>query len=181
MLALNFTPFPVLTTERLTLRRIGIKDKKEIFLLRTDEAVNKFLDRPKAASIEDAIEFIHKINNGIDNNELISWVINFKNHPILMGTIGLWNISKENCSAEIGYELNPKFQGKGIMQEAFPKVVSFGFEIMKLRTIEAYTTDENKRSINLLEKNGFKMSGSFKDINDASTNIVIYSLNNKPK
>jgi ribosomal-protein-alanine N-acetyltransferase len=181
MLSLSFNPFPVLTTERLSLRRIGIEDAKEIFFLRTDEAVNKFLDRPKAASIEDAIQFINKINEGIHNNELISWVINFKNHPILMGTIGLWNISRENCTAEIGYELNPEFQGKGIMQEAFPKVISFGFEIMKLRTIEAHTTDDNKRSINLLEKNGFIVNGSFKDINDASTNIIIYSLNNKPK
>jgi [ribosomal protein S5]-alanine N-acetyltransferase len=42
MLHINFTPFPNLATERLVLRKLTIKDAKEIMLLRSNEQVNKF-------------------------------------------------------------------------------------------------------------------------------------------
>ena len=118
MLYLNFTPFPRLTTQRLLLRKLTIKDAKEIMILRSDEQVNKFLDRPKSGNITDAEKFIEKINNGIDNNQSIYWVITLTNSDALIGTICLWNISSESDNAEIGYELHPDFQGKGLMQEA---------------------------------------------------------------
>lgn len=61
MLNLNFTPFPRLTTERLHLRRLSIQDSKEVLLLRSNEKVNEFIERPKTITIEDATHFIHKI------------------------------------------------------------------------------------------------------------------------
>ena len=98
-----------------------------------------------------------------------------------MGTIGLWNISKEKNSAEIGYELIPAFQGKGIMQEVFPALVAFGFETMKLQTIEAYTTSDNEKSVKLLEKNNFILSGELENETARLTGTLIYSLDNKNK
>ena len=180
MATLNFTPFPTLHTERLTLRQMSDEDAKEIFELRSDEQVNKFLDRPKATSIEDARAFIEKINRAIENNESIMWGIVFKNQPTLMGTICLWNISAQNSSAEIGYELIPAFQGKGIIQEVFPTVIAFGFDTMQLKIIEANTIADNERSIRVLEKNNFVLSGKFKFKNDL-TDTLIYSLDNKNK
>jgi len=177
---LNFTPFPVLTTERLTLRQINIEDENEIFALRSDERVNKFLDRPKANSIEDARKFIDKINNGICNNEFVMWAITLKNTNKLIGTICYWNISKEDDRAEIGYELNPGFQGKGIMQEAISKVIDFGFEIMKIETITAFPAADNNRSVQLLKKNNFKRDLKLEhDSKEQLNNLVIYALTNK--
>ena len=45
MLELNFTPFPVLSTERLQLREITADDANEIFFLRSDKEVLKYLDK----------------------------------------------------------------------------------------------------------------------------------------
>ena len=129
---INFSPFPVLSTERLLLRQLQSSDDKEIFALRSDDNINKYLDRPKANTIEDAQAFIQKISNGIVNNESIYWVISLKNETTLAGTIGLWNFDKEKSAAEIGYELLPQYQGKGIMQEAMQKVIAFCFETMQL-------------------------------------------------
>ena len=64
---LNFIPFPTLTTERLILRRMNITDQNEIFFLRSDESVLKFIDIPKAETVDDAIKFIEKINNTLNN------------------------------------------------------------------------------------------------------------------
>ena len=153
MPAINFTPFPNLSTDRLILRQLKMEDENEILALRTNERVNKFIDRPKTNSIDDARKFINKINNGINSNDWIFWAIVRKDDLKLMGTITLWKISEENSRAEIGYELHPDFHGKGIMQEAFARVVDYGFQTMKLKTIIAFTNDKNERSRNLLEKN----------------------------
>jgi ribosomal-protein-alanine N-acetyltransferase len=58
--------------------------------------------------------------------------------------------------AEIGYELLPDFQGKGIMQEAASKVIKFGVQYIGLNSIEAYTHSKNEKSTRLLEKLNFK-------------------------
>ena len=51
---IDFTPFPVLETERYILRQLSLSDDNEIFILRSDKEVNKYLDRPIAKTIEDA-------------------------------------------------------------------------------------------------------------------------------
>ena len=172
MVPINFTPFPNLTTERLTLRQLEIQDADELFALRSDEGVLKFLDRPKAASIDDAIQFIEKINNAIKKDESVYWAISLKNNHKLIGTICYWNISEDNSTADIGYELQPFYQGKGIMQEAVVKVISYGFETMKLNSINADLHPDNSPSVKLLERNGFVLTGK-------SENTVIYSLKKK--
>ena len=175
---INFTPFPVLKTERLLLRKLSPKDDKEIYFLRSDERVNKYIDRLRAASPEDAQNFINKTNRAIENNEFIDWAITFKDYSKLIGTICLWNISKEENKAEVGYELLPDFQGKGIASEVFSAVVNFGFNVMKLQTIEAYTHKENQSSIKLLEKFNFKRDPEAEAKIDRAVdpNNVIYSL-----
>ena len=118
MLNNTFTPFPVLKTERLTLRQLSVNDDKEIFALRSDKQVNKYLDRDPTNTIEDARKFIHKIVEVVKQNKGIYWAITLTNNDNLIGTICLFNFSNENDQAEIGYELLPAFQGQGIMQEA---------------------------------------------------------------
>ena len=55
MLTLNFNPFPILTTERLVLRRLSVDDGPEIFHHRSDPALNEYLDRTPCASIDEAV------------------------------------------------------------------------------------------------------------------------------
>ncbi len=182
MVNLNLSPFPVLITEQLVLRQVTVEDENEIFTLRSNERVNEFLDRPKANSIAEARQFINKINDGINNNKSVYWGITFKNDYRVIGTIGFWNISKEDHAAEIGYELLPQFQRKGIMQEAFSKVIEFGFETMKLQTIEAYTRADNCKSTKLLLKNNFKRdlhAEQTVDKKEKLMNMIMYTLSNE--
>lgn len=57
MLTLNFTPFPLIATNRLVLRQLDKSDVNEIFFLRSDPGVMKFLDRAPANSTEEAFIF----------------------------------------------------------------------------------------------------------------------------
>lgn len=155
----NFTPFPVLKTERLTLRQLVSSDANEIFALRSDGSVNKYLDRKPSKSIEDAITFIQTINENIQRNYSVYWAITLNSTDKLIGTICLFDFSDDNLRAEIGYELLPGFQGQGIMQEAASKVIDFGAQYIGLNSVVAYTHAENNSSTRLLEKLNFKMNG----------------------
>jgi ribosomal-protein-alanine N-acetyltransferase len=166
---INFTPFPNLTTERFNLRQLTNDDANELFAIRSDESVAKYLDRPLAKSIEETRQFITRINNSIVNNESIYWVINYKNDPKLIGSICLWNISEDQLTAEIGFELFPAHQGKGIMREIVPVIIKYGFENMKLQTIEGEVDPDNLKSINIMVKNGFTFNRKLE-------NTVVYSV-----
>jgi len=173
---IRFTPFPTLTTERLTLRQMTMDDENEVFALRADPSVSAFIGRPLAQSVDEARRFIEKINDGLARNESPYWAIALKDENKLIGTICLWNIVAEQAKAEIGYELVPAHQGKGIMQEAFTAVVRYGFERMKLDTIEALPSPNNERSIKLLERNHFVRTGNLRD---GDFEMVIYTLKNR--
>ena len=182
MLDLNFDPFPTIETERLILRAIKDTDANELFHLRSDKNVMQFIDRPLAETIDDALKLIKVISDGHTNKESITWAITLKDIPELIGTIGFWRIEKEHYRAEIGYLLNPAQQGKGIMQEAMKVVFQYGFEIMKLHSVEANVNPENTASIKLLEKNGFVREGYFREnyfYNGKFLDSAIYSLLSK--
>jgi len=151
----NFTPFPVLETERLTLRELNLEDAKAIFGLRTNKEVNEFIDRKTPNNLSEARAFIDLISNLTLNNEGVFWVIESKNNHQLIGTIGLRDFEDEEDYAEIGYELDPNYHQKGFMSEAFEAVLKFGFENLELKTIEAFTHQDNTASIALLEKQKF--------------------------
>lgn len=144
-----------MSTERLLLRKLEITDADQIFSLRSNEIVNQYLGRAPANSVKDAEAFIERINFGQSNDQHFYWAICFHNEPDLMGTICLWNFSQKDNKSEIGYELLPQFQGKGIMQEALSAVVKFGFEVLQLNTIEAWTVAQNENSIKILKRNHF--------------------------
>lgn len=163
MLELNFTPFPELHTERLLLRRFTLDDQENIFELRSNPEVMKYIPRPIAVTIDDAIDHIEKILTMIDSNEGINWGVVEKSSRKLIGSIGIFRIVKENHRGEVGYILNPRWHGKGIMNEALNAVLEYGFEKIKLHSIEAIIAPENTASARLLEKNLFRKEAFFKE------------------
>ena len=163
MLTVNFKPFPVLSTDHLTLMQVSQQDVNEIFFLRSDKRVLQFLGKASAKSTEEAFLFIKKINELENNNDGITWGIKLKEEEKLIGTICYWNITKEHYRAELGYALHPDYHGKGIMQEALSEVIKYGFTTMKLHSVEAKVDPRNISSIKLLERNNFIREGFFKE------------------
>src|SRR5205823_9125639 len=133
--------------------------------LRSDDFINQYLDRPKANTLDDARNFISKISDGIAKNESIFWVVTPRDGTRFLGSICLWQISREEAKAEIGFELLPENHGKGVMQEVIPEVIRFAFENMKLHSIEAELSPRNVKSVKLLEKNGFSVKTLFNNGN----------------
>lgn len=175
MLNRSFAPFPMLVTERLTLRQLVIDDEQEIFTLRSDSEINKYLDREVSSTIEDARNFINKVNENINKNDSLYWAITLGDRNTLVGTICLLSFSGENSKCEIGYELLTNFQGQGIMKEAVEKVIDYAFNTIKVQTIEAFLHIDNQSSINLLEKFSFRNSN---EPDETNPELICYHLTN---
>jgi ribosomal-protein-alanine N-acetyltransferase len=78
--------------------------------------------------------------------------------------------------------LLPTFQGKGIISEAIKEVVKYGFEEMKLHSIEAIIDPANISSEKVLQKNGFVKEAHLREndfFNGRFLDTVIYSSLNE--
>ena len=178
MINRSFTPFPTLSTARLTLRQLSTDDGESIFALRSDREINKYLERQPSQTVEDAINFINKIKDTIEKNDGIYWVITLTNSNTFVGTICLFSFSNEENKCEIGYELLTNYQGQGIMKEAAEKVIDYAFHTLQLQKIEAFTHNDNQHSTKLLLKFGFKKSIEADKENPDYTN---YTLTNSDR
>jgi ribosomal-protein-alanine N-acetyltransferase len=182
MLEFNFHPFPLIETDRLILRRVTNNDVNEIFELRSNPETMKFIPRPLAKSNEDVLELIAQIEDKIVTNTGINWAITLKDSPKLLGIIGFYRTQHENYRSEIGYILNPKFHGLGIISEAVNRLITYGFNDLKLHSIEAIIDPENFASEKVLQKCGFVKEAHLKECvfyEGKFLDSVIYSLLNK--
>ncbi len=171
-MSFNFPQFPILETERLVLRKTLKSDGPVMFFLRTDEVVNKYINRPNPhKTLKEAEEFIDKITNGIEIGTDVTWGITLRGNSELIGSICLWNFSDDRRVAEVGYSLSPKFQNQGIMSESLECVLNFGFTELNLEEIVAFTDRRNENSKKLLAKAHFNLIEGKKD-EDNENNIV---------
>lgn len=184
MLHLQFTPFPFFETERLVLRELHENDAPEVFVQRSHPVINKFIKREAARNEADALDWIRKQADRQSRAEGVLWAIALRDQPKLIGTACFWNIERENERAELGYSLHHDYFNRGIMTEALTPLINYGFEVMKLKCIDAYTNKDNNSSRKLLEKLGFKRNipfeNEFVDKEELEYNVV-YSLEPRPR
>lgn len=168
---------PELTTPRLFLRTLQDSDDTAIFSFRSNDEINKYIDRPKQTTIEEAQAFIQKIKNNVAAGNSFYWGIALKDQPGIIGTACLCNLSADRKTAELGYELHPDLQGKGYMQEAIQAVIYFAFQ-SGFCHLEAFTHYDNKPSGKLLLKLGFVLNPGRKD--PGTGNNIIFELTRQP-
>lgn len=173
-----FQPFPELKTERLTLNKLAQSDADGIFALRSNSDVIKYTGIKQYTSINEAKEYIQRIERDLECGECIMWSISITATGEFIGSICLWNISEDENCAEIGYDLLPAFHGKGFMHEAVQSVIRYGFDGMELSKIVADPRVDNISSVKLLEKNGFHRDETHLEYNENGdkVEIALYSI-----
>lgn len=166
MINLTFETLANIETERLHLRPVNKLDVEAIFEIRSNPITMHFIPRPMTKNLEDAMNVINLIEAGIASKTKINWAITLKeNTHQLIGVVGYVLINPNNHRAEIGYVLNEKFKGKGMMTEAVNAVVDFGFKEFNFHSIEAVINPKNQASINVVTQCGFTKDAYFKDYN----------------
>lgn len=163
ILKFHFEKLPVLESERLLLREQTLLDAPALFKIRSNDAVMKYIPRPKPKSIADIEALITEIHENFLKHESLGWVITLKEKPeCYIGHIGYWKIDAANFRAEVGYLMDPDFWGQGIAAEALSLVTDFGFNTVGLHSISAVIDPENQASARVLLKSGYVKEAHFK-------------------
>jgi ribosomal-protein-alanine N-acetyltransferase len=117
--------------------------------------MNEYIDTKLDENTQETKAYIQKMNEGVDSNKWIVWAIEHKESNRVIGSVCIWNINLEQKSGELGYGIIPDYQGQGFMKEVLLQVVEYGFDVMGLKELYAYTEENNLKSIRLLEKCNF--------------------------
>lgn len=174
-----FNDFPQLESKRLLLRKLTLADAPDVQIIRSDEKVMNYMDSDKHVTIQYSENFISENLKMYGQKEGIFWGLIEKTSGKFIGDFAYWKIDKKNSRAEIGYALKPEFWGKGFMKEAMIQIINFGFNDLKLHSIEANINPGNENSRGILTKLGFKKEAYFREnyyFNGEYLDSEIYSL-----
>lgn len=158
-----FEKFPVLRTDRLTLRDLREGDARRIFDMRASGRMNTFIARENMNDPARSIELVDGCVKAFNERSGIAWAGILREGNEIIGTCGYNRIDHENRRAELGGELAPEYWGKGIALEAVRAIVEFGLGPMRLHSIEAWVEPGNRGAILLLEHLGFVKEAHYRD------------------
>jgi ribosomal-protein-alanine N-acetyltransferase len=155
--------FPVMQTERLLLREFNQSDARSVFDIFSQDRVTKYLNVETMHSIEQAEKLV-EVRISLFERELgIRWGIALRERrDVIIGSCGYYNLNKAFRSAEIGYDLHPRYWRQEIMTEALTAAINYGFGdgfFFRLNRIEALTYVGHEASAALLKKLGFQEEG----------------------
>ena len=158
-----FKNLPELQTPRLILRRMTMDDAADMFAYASDLEVTRFLDWPPHRSIEDSIRFLEGVMDAYAAGDPRSWAIVHREDGRMIGTGGFLFWDDIANRSELGYAVSRSYWGQGLMSEAVPEMLRFGFERMGLNRIEARCNARNMASRRVLEKSGFNLEGTLRE------------------
>lgn len=146
-------------TQRTIIRRFQAGDIESIHHIESDENVMKTTGPGRSQTFNESEKRLQKIlSNQQENNILGYWAAIDKESDILMGWFMLLRL--ENGDIELGFMIAKNFWGGGYAYEVSSYLCKKAMEEFGIRRIIAKTLENNKRSINVLEKIGFKKRSS---------------------
>jgi RimJ/RimL family protein N-acetyltransferase len=155
----------ILETKRLILREMLPSDAEALFEMDSNPNVHKYLWNKPLTSIDQVYEYIEKVRNQYLENNIGRFVVVLKETNELVGWAGLkYNTEMVNNKIhfyDIGYRLNEKFWGNGYASEASYAWLDYGFNVMKIKIMEAAAHTDNIASNIILQKIGLKITDSY--------------------
>lgn len=165
-----------LKTNRLVLRELNKSDADDIKRHINNVEIAKYLlVVPHPYSLKDAREFIQSTIESARQTPRTKYNfgITLKTEGKVIGGIGIDKIDRFHGTATIGYWLGQTYWRNGYTTEAFERVISFGFNTLKLRRINISAYAENKASNGLIKKVGFSYEGQRKKhVRDKATKTL---------
>ena len=157
----------VLETDRLILRELKIADAPAFFEMDCNPNVHKYLWNKPTQKIEETIEIIEFVREQYVKNNIGRFAMILKETNEFIGWAGLkFNteiVNNKTNFYDIGYRLDEKFWGKGFATEATFAWLDYGFNVMKIKIIEASAHTNNVASNKILKKIGMKMTEQYQE------------------
>lgn len=156
-------PPTVLTTGRLTIRRLSTDDAQGYFSIFSDPAVMRYWSSPPLKDLTEAEQKIADILAHYEKGDLYQLAIERRSDRQMIGTCTLHQIHLQNKRAEVGYALGSPFWGNGYMNEAMRALVDHAFHSMHFHRLEADIDPRNEASAKSLERLGFTREGRLRE------------------
>lgn len=154
-----FSTLPVLTTPRLTLRPMSMRDAADIYAYSRDPEVARHVLWDAHQSLNESKAYLRFILKQYRDGTPSSYGIVLNATGRLVGTIGFMWYNQENNAAEVGYSLARSLWNNGLMTEALSAVIDMGFKELNLHRIEAQHESVNPASGRVMEKCGMRHEG----------------------
>ena len=154
---------PTLEAERVRLRWIEESDVEQLYSIFSDPKVMRYWSRTPLQSVDDALVLLHEIQDSNRRRSILKWAVALKPTNNLIATVTLFNLDLAQGRAEIGYAQALAYWGKGYIHEALQALLSYAFEDMQLRRLEADVDPRNTASIKTLERLGFEREGYLRE------------------
>jgi RimJ/RimL family protein N-acetyltransferase len=154
----------VLTTERLVLRDFVESDWEAVLAYQQDPLYFRYYEWTSRTA-EDVRHFLQRFldQQKQDPRNKFQLAVILQSTGELIGNCGVRRDASDAHGGDIGYELNPRFWGKGYATEAARALLSFGFSEMQLHRIAAWCIAENTGSARVLEKLGMRQEGRLRE------------------
>lgn len=152
-----FNKFPEIELGEIILRQLQKKDAT-VYLgyLHRPEMLEFFTDDNMPRNLSMAQSEIAYWRNLFSEKTSIYWAIALRKNNQLIGTAGFNMININYQSADISYDLDYNFWGRGIMSRVIEQIIIFAEEKLALTKIRATCAVHNLKSIRLLEKHNFQ-------------------------
>ena len=172
-------PMERLTTPRLILRRMEMRDAQDLYDYGRDEEVARHVLWSAYRSVAEARVYVRYMMRKYRGGEPASWCIELKSTGRVIGTIGyMWHQDEHN-SAEIGYSLARDMWNQGIMTEALNAVIDFFFDTVGANRVEARHDINNPNSGAVMRKCGMQYEGTLRQAdrnNQGICDTAYYSI-----
>ncbi|WP_253247280.1 GNAT family N-acetyltransferase [Leuconostoc lactis] len=146
--------FSTLQIERLILRPVQPDDAEAMFDYLRDEETVRFITVPPVKTVTEVLE--NSIQSYFMLDPIGKWAIVYDQK--MVGTIDL-RLNEAHRQAEIGYVLNKRYWGQGIMPEAAQAILAVGFDQLQLVRIFSEHDTRNPKSGRVMTKIGMQQEG----------------------
>jgi [ribosomal protein S5]-alanine N-acetyltransferase len=146
----------ILTTKRLTLRRLRPADAEFIVELLNDAAFLRFIGDKAVRTADDACQYIlDGPMASYDRYGFGLWLVEVKESGLPVGMCGL--LKRESLpDVDIGFAFLPAYRSRGYAFESASAVLEYGRSEFGLKRIVAITDPDNAGSIRVLQKIGMR-------------------------
>jgi ribosomal-protein-alanine N-acetyltransferase len=162
----------MIETARLTLRPFKPHDLNDLYEIRSDPDVMRYIGSGKPESIEQVRTALNKILSHWEGHGFGRWAAIDKERDKLIGWCGL-SYLEDTEDVEIGYGIAKSHWGKGLTSEAAAAVIKWGFEDLGLDHIVAVAWPDNVISRRVMDRLGMKY---VKMAYNYHTEVVYYSI-----
>lgn len=149
---------PVIETKRLILREIQLDDCFDMFEYARLKDFGPMAGWQPHRSVGETKSIIQLFHDKKKFGQLGTFAVILKEENKMIGTLELHTYIR-GYKAELGYSINPMYQGKGYATEASIEAIIWGFEDLGLARIECSTYTHNISSQRVCEKLRFTYEG----------------------